>query len=338
MALLFATHPQYLLHDSGAGHPERPARLQAVLAGIGAAGLGEAVHAVEPRRATREELERVHPAAYIDSLQRFCASGGGYLDGDTHVGHGSFDAALLAAGAGLDTAERLALGEGEVAFCAVRPPGHHALANRAMGFCLFNNVAVTAADLAARGERVLIVDYDAHHGNGTQDIFYASSDVFYVSMHEWPLYPGTGRADEMGCGEGVGTTLNLPFPAGTTGDVYLRAIDELVLSAAADFAPTWLLISAGFDGHRRDPLTDLGLTSADFADITRALCTLVPSGRRLLFLEGGYDLEGLTTSVGATLSALLDDGAYRPERATNGGPGEEVVDAMRTIRAQAASG
>jgi len=312
--------------------------LEAVLAGIAAAGLGEAISTVHPRRATREELERVHPAAYIDALERFCASGGGYLDGDTHAGTDSFDAALLAAGAGVDVVDRLERGEGEAGFCAVRPPGHHALANRAMGFCLFNSVAVAAANLAARGERVLIVDYDAHHGNGTQDIFYASPDVFYVSMHEWPLYPGTGRADETGHGEGAGTTLNLPFPAGTTGDVYRRAIDELVHSAAADFAPTWLLISAGFDGHRRDPLTDLGLTSADFADITCALTTLVPSGRRVLFLEGGYDLEGLTTSVGATLSALLDDGAYRPERATNGGPGTEVVEALRSRRAQAASG
>ncbi len=335
MALLLATHPRCLDHDAGAGHPERPARLEAVLAGIGAAGLDEAIRAVEPRHAAREDLERVHPGAYIDALERYCLAGGGYLDGDTHVGRESFDAALLAAGAGLDMVERLERGEAEAAFCAVRPPGHHALPNRAMGFCLFNNVAVTAAELAARGERVLIVDYDAHHGNGTQEIFYDDPDVFYVSMHEWPLYPGTGRADEIGSGDGTGTTLNLPFPAGTTGDVYLRGIDEVVLVAAEHFDPTWLLFSAGFDAHRRDPLTDLGLTSADFADITSALLPLVPKGRRLLFLEGGYDLEGLTHSVGATLAVLLDDGAYRPERATNGGPGADVVDAVSTIRAQA---
>ncbi len=207
-----------------------------------------------------------------------------------------------------------------------------------MGFCLFNNVAVTASALAARGERVLIVDYDAHHGNGTQDIFYGSADVFYVSMHEWPLYPGTGRADEVGRGEGAGTTLNLPFPAGTTGDVYRRAVDDLVVPAAEGFAPSWLLISAGFDAHRRDPLTDLGLTSADFADLTAALVALVPAGRRVLFLEGGYDLDGLALSAGATLSALLDDGAYRPERATSGGPGAEVVDAACASRARAESG
>src|SRR5436309_683174 len=229
MVVVLETHPAFLAHDTGAGHPERPARLRAVLAGIEAAGVGDAVRHLAPRPATRAELERVHPAAYLDALERFCAAGGGDIDADTSVCSASWDAALLAAGAGLDAIDRLDRGEADAAFCAVRPPGHHATSRRAMGFCLVNNVAVAAAALAARGERVMVVDYDAHHGNGTQDVFYGDERVLYVSMHEYPLYPGTGRLDEIGTGSAAGTTVNLPFPAGTTGDAYLAAVDEVVV-------------------------------------------------------------------------------------------------------------
>ena len=336
MSVLFATHPRFADHDSGPHHPERPARLGAVEAGIEAAGLGEAIVRVSAPPAPDEALERVHPAAYRRSLQSFCETGGGYLDGDTHVVPASWEAARLAAGAGIDLAARLTAGEGEVGFCAVRPPGHHARPSRAMGFCLLNNVAITAADLAARGERVLVVDYDAHHGNGTQEAFWTSGDVFYISMHEWPLYPGTGRLEELGEGAGRGLTRNLPFPAGTTGDVYRRAVAEVVAPAVEAFGPTWLLISAGFDGHRRDPLTDLGLTAADLADVTSDLAAFAPVGRRLLFLEGGYDLEALAACTGAVLSALVDGGAYRPETPTSGGPGAEVCAAALNIGAATA--
>ncbi|MGI8756481.1 MAG: histone deacetylase family protein [Acidimicrobiales bacterium] len=338
MSVLFAAHERFRDHDSGPGHPERPARLVAVEQGITTAGLGEAAVAVTPVPASTEALERVHPEAYHRALEAFCAAGGGYLDGDTHVGPASHAAAVLAAGAGIEVARRLAAGQGDVGFCAVRPPGHHALASRAMGFCLFNNVAVTAAHLAATGERVAIVDYDAHHGNGTQDIFWADPSVFYVSMHEWPQYPGTGRIDDIGVGAGRGSTCNLPFPSGTTGDVYRRALDLLVLPALAAWDPTWLLISAGFDGHRLDPLCDLRLTAGDYADVTVELAALVSPGRRLLFLEGGYDLEALTSCTGAVLSALVDDGAYRPEAATSGGPGTGVCDAALKVRSDAADG
>ena len=200
-----------------------------------------------------------------------------------------------------------------------------------MGFCLLNNVAVTAAALAARGERVLIVDWDAHHGNGTQDCFYADPRVLYVSMHEFPLYPGTGRLEETGTGAGEGSTVNLPFPAGTTGDAYLAAVDELVVPITEAFAPTWLLVSAGFDAHRADPLTGLGLAAGDYADLTRRLLPLVARGRVVAFLEGGYDLEALALSAGACVAALAG-GDYRPEPATGGGAGRAIVDAALRLR------
>ena len=327
MAVLFATSPKYLEHLAGIGHPERPQRLEAVLAGARRAGVADALVPLEPRAATIDELTRVHPAEYVASIEAVCRSGGGKLDPDTAVVPASWDAAVLAAGAGLSAVEALRRGEGDAAFCAVRPPGHHATARDAMGFCLFNNVAVVAAHLAAQGERVAIVDYDAHHGNGTQDIFYADDRVFYVSMHQFPLYPGSGRLFERGTGVGEGTTLNLPFPPGTTGDVYLAALDGVVLPALELFDPTWLVISAGFDAHVRDPLTDLALTSGDFARLTDRLCSLVPKGRRLAVLEGGYDLQALESSAAATLAVLAGEQAVPDEPASSGGPGMRVVEA-----------
>ena len=184
MSVLFVTHPHYLEHVAGRHHPERPARLDAVVAGAHASGLGDALVPLAPRSATRAELERVHPGAHLDALAGFCAGGGGHLDADTGAVAASWNAAVLAAGAGLAAVEALDAGQGGAAFCAVRPPGHHATPATAMGFCLLNNVAVVAAHLAARGERVLVVDYDAHHGNGTQDAFWADGRVFYVSFHQ----------------------------------------------------------------------------------------------------------------------------------------------------------
>jgi len=328
--LLLATDERFSAHDPGRGHPERPARLEAVLAGVAAAGVDDALVPLSPRAATRDELERVHPGAHLDRLERLCAAGGGALDPDTVVSAGSWPAAVHAAGAGLAAVEALERGEADAAFLAVRPPGHHALPARAMGFCLVNNVAVTAAALTARGERVLVVDWDAHHGNGTQDVFYTDPEVLYVSMHEWPLYPGTGNLDETGRGPGDGTTCNFPLPADATGDVYLRAFDEVVEPLAEVFAPTWVLVSAGYDGHRADPLTGLALSAGDFADLTGRIRALAPPGRLVCFLEGGYDLGALRDSVAATLSTLAGE-PRRPEPATAGGPGTAVVGAARDL-------
>jgi acetoin utilization deacetylase AcuC-like enzyme len=330
--LLVGQDPTFADHNPGRGHPERAARLEAVAAGVADSGLDGEVLTLPARDATPEELERVHTPEHLARVQSLCESGGGALDLDTSVSERSWAAAVRAAGAGLAAVDALSRGEGAAAFLALRPPGHHARPAVPMGFCLVNNVAVTAAALAAAGERVCVVDYDAHHGNGTQEIFYADPGVLYVSLHEWPLYPGTGRLDETGAGPGAAATCNLPLPAGATGDVYLRAFDDVIEPLIERFTPGWILVSAGFDAHRADPLTGLGLSAGDYGALAARMAELAPApGRLIAFLEGGYDLDALRTSVAATLPPLVGAPARSVESPTAGGPGTDLVDAARRL-------
>jgi len=310
--VILFTHPVFALHDTGAWHPERPARLDAAERGVVSSGF--AVRRIAPGEIDVELLHLVHRPEYVEAIRRFCAAGGGALDQDTIAVPDSWEAALRSAAAGVEAIDQLRTNDDATAFLAIRPPGHHALVNQAMGFCIFNNVAVSAAVLRAAGARVAIIDWDVHHGNGTQDSFDEDPEVLYVSLHQYPFYPGGGSVVEVGVGPGEGTVVNIPVPAGTGGDVYREAFDRLVGPVLAQFKPEWILISSGYDAHEDDPLAEIRLLDSDYGFMASTLRRFAPPNRVITFLEGGYHLPAITLATAATLRGLAgthEDGATR---------------------------
>ena len=325
--MLYFSHPSSLEHDPRQGvpgHPEQPERLRAIEAALAERDwLGWERR--EAPAASEEQLLLVHPREHVEAIRDLCRSGGGPIDLDTFAGERSYEAALHAAGGACAMARALVAGEAEAGFCALRPPGHHAEPARAMGFCLFDSVAVAAAlAIAELGlERVFILDWDVHHGNGTAEIFRQRDDVLFASIHQRGIFPGTGAREDTGSGPGVGYTINLPVPAGSEEDLWVSLLEEEVLPAAGEFEPQLVLISAGFDAHRDDPLAECRLDASSFgrmATLTKAAARRwgAPVGA---VLEGGYNLTALAESVVATMADLGDEGLSEASSAARSGSG-----------------
>ena len=301
----------YLRHFTGAGHPERSVRLEAIVDGLKRSGLLDELVRIEPTAADARSITAVHSADYVERVRRSCARGIGFIDSlDTPVCRESFDVALAAVGGVLAAVDAVVEGKVQNAFCAVRPPGHHALADQAMGFCLLNNVAIAARHIQDRHNlhKVLIVDWDVHHGNGTQAIFYRDSTVFYASVHRYPFYPGTGGAEERGAGEGLHTTVNVPLRVGAGNAEFSEALRQTITPAALEFRPDFVLISAGFDSHVDDPVGGMVVTAEGFKEQTALVNQIAQEccgGRLVSVLEGGYSLNGLAASTVAHVRELI---------------------------------
>jgi acetoin utilization deacetylase AcuC-like enzyme len=301
---------RFLDHRGPAGHPERPERISAVGAALDARGseLGR----FAPRAATPDEILRVHSREHLEQVAEASQRAPALLDADTYVSARSFEVALLAAGGTTELALRVARGELDSGLAAVRPPGHHAESDRAMGFCLFNNVAIAARALQEQEsiDRIMIFDWDVHHGNGTQHFFESDPSVLYASTHQFPFYPGTGAVGEIGIGRGEGSTFNVPLPAGCGDHEYIGVMERLVAAATQSFRPEMILISCGFDAHRDDPLAAMNVTREGFRDmaaIMRALADDLCGGRIVFVLEGGYAVSGLEDGVNAVLDVMLGE-------------------------------
>ncbi|MHB8648283.1 MAG: histone deacetylase family protein [Thermomicrobiales bacterium] len=310
--IVYSDH--YLDHHTGP-HPETERRLVAIIERLEADGLLEGRPLLTPTNAPREAILRVHQADYVDALERFCAAGGGWLEPSTVVSAASFDVALLAAGGAIRAVDAVLTGEAQRVFALVRPPGHHATAETGMGFCLFNNVAVAARHARDRYglERVAIIDWDVHHGNGTNDIFFDDPHVLFVSVHQYPLYPGSGRATERGTGAGEGYTLNVPLPPRSGDADYLRVFDDLIGPLVLSYQPELIFVSAGYDAAQDDPLAEMLVSDDGFRQMAERVVGWADTccdGRIVALLEGGYDLAALARGVAVTLRVF--DGAPSP--------------------------
>jgi acetoin utilization deacetylase AcuC-like enzyme len=334
--LFYVDEPQFDRHVAEGHHPECPERLSALRRGLLAPLCAAQATRIAARLARHEELEPAHDAAHIEQLERALSRGAGNLDADTYFSPGTRDAAWLAAGAAADLAERLWSAESAAGVLLARPPGHHATRTRAMGFCLLNNVAVAAyRALACGAQRVAIVDWDVHHGNGTQDIFADDPRVLFVSLHQWPLYPGSGLSSEVGAGPGRGATINLPLPAGSRLGDYAAAFELVVLPALLQFKPELILVSAGFDAHQEDTLAGMQLRDEDFGALTTSVWSLAErlgAPRLGLVLEGGYALGALERAGDQVARALLGAGCELPSGDASPGA-RRAIDATRTALA-----
>ncbi len=305
------TDQAFYNHNPGRWHPESPARLDTVLEAC--KSVPDVQFAYECRSADRREIELIHSPKYFDYISNIKVSIDEpiMIDPDTGFSAGSFQAALKAAGAVIDAVKLVSSGDGNRAFCAVRPPGHHAKADSTKGFCIFNNIAIGAAYAIANGlaKKIAIVDWDVHHGNGTQNAFYNRSDVFYISLHQFPYYPGSGSASEKGAGDGIGYNLNIPMRSGSGDEDYRQAFNSVILPALDDFKPELIMISAGFDAHMNDPLADIDLSSDMYGEMTRYLTGIADKychGRIVSVLEGGYNMDVLKSSVTNHLKELIN--------------------------------
>lgn len=336
MSLAYVIDDVFLGHRAPGSHPERPERLIAIRDGLQAAGLEQRGQRLPTRAAREDELGLVHTPGYVAELIARVPGRSGTLDGDTYFSPGTWDAALAAVGAVVDISRSVLSGESRRGLAIVRPPGHHAEADRAMGFCLLNNIAIAAASLRAAGaSRVAILDWDVHHGNGTQNSFYDDDSVMFLSCHQFPYYPGTGRPSEIGRGAAAGTTVNVGLPAGCGDREYAAVFTHAFAPALRRFKPDIILVSAGYDAHVADPLAGMQVTRAGYLAMARTLCALADElceGRLVCTLEGGYDLDGLTGGVVATLDALTESPIARERaRAQARAAGDPANDLDKTL-------